>query len=176
MWSRCKAPAEIIIRVSDYSYCVEHNGARHVIHANKLRRYHVRVNSVKCDTVLYVDGYILTDVNVSTVICDEHDEFGDVPTVHVCVEFSGELLPGQKIDPDCLSHLTVKQRQELLSVLDKYPSCFSDKPGLCTLVEHEIVITPDFKPKRMKPYRIPELLKPEVEKQMTILLEQNIVR
>jgi hypothetical protein len=76
---------------------------------------------------------------------------------------SDEPLPSQKINPECLSHLTAEQLQEFLQVLDKYPNCFSDKPGLCTLVEHEIVVRSDFRPKRMKPYRIPELLKPEVE-------------
>jgi hypothetical protein len=176
MWSRWKAPAKIINRVSDYSYLVEYDGARHVIHANKLRRYNVRVNSVQCNTVLYVDGYISSDAHVSTGICEEHDEFGHVPTVNVCGYNFEELLPSQKIDPNCLSHLSVKERRELLNVLDRYPSCFSEKPGLCTLVEHEIVVTSDFKPKRMKPYRIPEKLKPEVEKQVKHLLEQNIVR
>jgi hypothetical protein len=84
MWARWKAPAKIINRVSDYSYCVEYDGGRHVIHANKLRRYNVRVNAVECDTVLYIDGYSTTDcmdIDVCTVICDEHDELGNVPTV-----------------------------------------------------------------------------------------------
>jgi hypothetical protein len=61
-------------------------------------------------------------------------------------------------------------------MLDRYPSCFSEKAGLCTLVEHEIVVTPDFRPKRMKPYQIPEILKPEVEKQMKLFIKQNIFR
>jgi hypothetical protein len=91
MWSRWKASAKIVKRESDYSYCVEYVGIRHIIHANKLRRYNVRINPVKCDTVLYVDGYLSPDVNVCTVICDEHDEFGDVPTVDVYVEYSDEL-------------------------------------------------------------------------------------
>ena len=86
------------------------------------------------------------------------------------------MLPSQKIDPDCLSHLTTNQRRELLNVLDKYPSCFSDKPGLCTFAEHEIVVTPDFRPKRIKPYRIPELLKPETEKQKTVVGAEYFTR
>ena len=36
MWSRWKAPAKIINRVSDYSYLVEYDGSRHVSHAIKL--------------------------------------------------------------------------------------------------------------------------------------------
>jgi len=43
-----------------------------------------------------------------------------------------ELLPSQKIDPDKLEHLSAQQKLELLSVLDRYPECFSDKRGICT--------------------------------------------
>ena len=38
---------------------------------------------------------------------------------------------------------------------------FSDKPGLCTMVTHEINVTSDFKPKRLRAYRVPESLKPK---------------
>jgi len=54
----------------------------------------------------------------------------------------------------------------LLAVLDKYSSCFSETPGCCQTVEHEIIVTPDFQPKRMKPYRVPKKLRPEVDKQI----------
>ena len=55
-----------------------------------------------------------------------------------------ELLPSQKIDLDKLKRLSAQQKKELLSVLDKYPECFSDKPRLCTMVTHEINVTSDF--------------------------------
>ena len=63
-----------------------------------------------------------------------------------------------------MKHLSAQQKKELLSVLDKYPECFSDTPGLCTMVTHEINVTSDFKPKRLRAHRVPESLKPEVEK------------
>jgi hypothetical protein len=36
----------------------------------------------------------------------------------------------------------------------------------CGQVIHKIVVPDDFKPKRLKPYRIPEKLKPEVDRQI----------
>ena len=48
----------------------------------------------------------------------------------------------------------------MLQVLDTYHDCFSNKPGMCNLIEHEIVTLPGFVPKRAKAYRIPEVLKP----------------
>ena len=41
---------------------------------------------------------------------------------------------------------------------------------------HEINVTSDFKPKRLRPYRVPESLKPEVEKQIQEMLATGIIR
>jgi len=101
--------------------------------------------------------------------------FGEVEVVNTSPAVP-ELLPSQKIDPDKLKHLSDQHKKELLAVLDKYPECFSDKPGLCTLVTHEINVTSDFKPKRLRPYRVPESLKPEVEKQIQEMLATGIIR
>ena len=75
-----------------------------------------------------------------------------------------------------LSHLTEKQQTQLLAVLDKYSCCFSDKPGLCKVIEHEINVSQDFKPKRLKSYRVPENLKTMVEEQIRELLDLGIIR
>ena len=48
-----------------------------------------------------------------------------------------------KIDPDKLAHLSLEQHQELLAVVDRYPECFSETPGYCDMVEHEIIVTPE---------------------------------
>jgi len=52
----------------------------------------------------------------------------------------------------------VSQRSELLQVLDKYPHVFADIPGLCTIIQHEIPIASDFRPKRLKAHRVPEMI------------------
>ena len=65
---------------------------------------------------------------------------------------------------------------ELLHVLDQFPECFSDKPGLCELVTHEIKVTPEFKSKQFKAYRIPEILKGEIDWQIDELLKQGFIK
>ena len=85
-------------------------------------------------------------------------------------------LPSTKVDPSKLAHLSDTQCQELLSVIDKYPECFSDTPGCCDAVEHEIIVTPDFWPKRMKAYWVPEKLRPEVDKQIQELQELGFIQ
>jgi len=46
--------------------------------------------------------------------------------------------------------------------LDEYADVFVEKPGLCYKGVHEIHVNSDFKPQRLKAYKVPELLKPEV--------------
>jgi len=53
-----------------------------------------------------------------------------------------------------------------LALLDEYVNVFTDKPGLCKTGMHEINVTPDFKPKRLRAYKVPEILKPEVARQI----------
>ena len=53
------------------------------------------------------------------------------------------VMPSVRVEPEKLSHLNEGQRAELIEVLDEFAACFSDKPGLCDVVTHHIVTTPD---------------------------------
>jgi hypothetical protein len=87
----------------------------------------------------------------------------------------GRPLPSHRVSAEQVDHLSVDQHVELLSVLDEFADVFSDKPGLCTLVEHNIVTTPDFKPKAFKAYKIPEVLRQEVDRQINQLLDWDFI-
>ena len=84
-------------------------------------------------------------------------------------------MPSQCIDASALDHLTVLQQTEFIGVLNEYAECFSETPGLCDSVEHEIVVSSEFRPKRLKPYRVPEKLKPEVDRQMQELYKLGFI-
>jgi len=70
----------------------------------------------------------------------------------------------------------MSSRKKLLALLDKYPECFSDKPGLCDIIQHEIKVTEDFKPKRLRAYRVPENLKSKVEEEIQSMLKSGIIK
>ena len=53
---------------------------------------------------------------------------------------------------------------------------FSDVPGYTDVVTHTILLTDDFKPKRVYAYRVPEKLKPEVDHQIQEMLRNGIIR
>ena len=152
VYSCWKGPATIVEVRLPYSYLVELDGTRSHVHANKLRKFHVRIDEVVLEPSV---EDLLPDQTVSVETCAviyEHDlDFGPVNVVDSTVQKpdrSSELLPSQKIDPAKLAHLSARQREELLSVLDAFPDCFSDTRGFCDFVEHKIPVTSDFKPKK----------------------------
>ncbi len=111
-------------------------------------------------------------VRVNSVIAVQDNDFGDiVPTL----PYELSQLPSSVLNRDTISHLSEVEQRQLLKLLDEFAACFSSKPGLILNVEHEIVTTPDFHPRRMKPYRIPEVLKVEVEKQIDQLLRDGFI-
>ena len=71
--------------------------------------------------------------------------------------------------------MSEQEQTSLLTLLDEFRECFSDTPGMCMIVEHAIQLTDDFKPRQTRAYRVPELLKVEIEKQISKLLELDFI-
>jgi hypothetical protein len=113
-------------------------------------------------------------VNNCAIVYDTDEDFGSIPRVDE--QGNAEMLPSQRIEPSKLSHLTVEQRKQFVAILDEFKDCFTEKPGLCKFGCHEINVSADFKPKQLKAYRVPELLKPEVARQIQELLDTGFIR
>ena len=73
-----------------------------------------------------------------------------------------------------MEHLNADQKDALLKWLDEFADVFVEKPGLCNDGVHEIDVTHDFKPRRLRAYKVPELLKPEVARQLQELLDMGL--
>ena len=108
----------------------------------------------------------LSFVNTCAVVYESDNDFGDIDVIPLSTKESDFMSPSQKIDRNSISHLGNKQQTELLAVLDRYPECFSDVPGLTDVITHSIPLVPGLKPKRLHAYRVPERLKPEVDRQI----------
>ena len=181
VFSRWKGPATVVEVKSPYSYIVEYNGGRQHVHANKLRQFNVRVEEVICNSILINESDEWNNISVDTcaVINESDVDFGPIEVVETSIgqpSIKSELPPSKRIDVEKLSHLSKSQQIELLKLLDKYSVCFSETPGLCTLVEHEVHVTPDFKPKRLREYKVPEKMKAEVDRQIQDLLQLGFIR
>jgi len=68
-----------------HSYIVEYKyGSHYHLHANKLRKFHVRVDDVECDSTMYATSDVLDqqDVNSNCAIIYKQDsDFGDVSVI-----------------------------------------------------------------------------------------------
>ena len=173
VFSKWRGPGIVREIVSKHSYIVELDGVQKHMHADKLRKYHVQVDEVLCDPT--VCNVIEATVSQCAIIYEDDKDFGDVAVVDPPKSDADDSLPSQKIDPAKLAHLSDEQRNELLAILDQYHECFSDQPGFCDLMQHEIHVTENFKPKRLRAYRVPESLKPEVERQIREMLDLGII-
>ena len=70
--------------------------------------------------------------------------------------------------------LSVKRKRQRDDILEKYKDIFSDAPGKTRLVEHEIKLISD-KPVRSKPYPTPYDLQKEIDKEIDVMLENDII-
>jgi len=120
-FSKWTGPATVLEVLSPYSYVVDVAGTRRHFHANKLRKFHVQVESVAYDSLCFV--------NTCDVVYENDNDFGDIDVIPLSTKVSDSMSPSQKIDRNSISHLGNEQQTELLAVLDRYPECFSDVPG-----------------------------------------------
>jgi Reverse transcriptase (RNA-dependent DNA polymerase) len=103
-------------------------------------------------------------------------DFGEFTVVEPPLYKQAELLPSQKISPENLEHLSRTEGTQLSEVLDRHSEVFFEVPGLCTAVQHEIPVGAEFKPKRLKPYEVPQAYQAEVSKQIQELLNMGFIQ
>jgi len=170
LFSKWRGPATVVAVRSPYSYEVNLDGNVRHYHANHLRKYHVRVESVLYDSSVYqfnVDDECLNaddvDVNACAVVYTSDREFGELEPIPTSLTSpSCHDLPSTKIDPDTIKHLTKSQQSELFDLLDCYNECFAVVPRYPNVVNHSSkpTLKEGFRPKLLPANRITERLKP----------------
>ena len=73
-----------------------------------------------------------------------------------------------------LGHLCPTQVHELSTVLSAYQDVFSDTPGRCNIIHHDVKLIPGTTPIRQAPYRIPHQKKELMKKEVDYLLENGL--
>src|SRR6266516_2699176 len=84
-----------------------------------------------------------------------------------------DIDPVYEIKKLDFGHLKDSQASQLRNLLLKHAQVFNNKPGHCRTFEHQINLMEDFKPRRLRPYRVPVKLKPEIDRQIDELLEMG---
>ena len=143
---------------SPYSYDVQTpDGSTRHLHANKIKMFIAKVQGVG-------------------VVNEQNKDIGPIECVTMPNQISEPTLPSQRINSQQLEHLSLKQCTRLLAVLDKFADCFTDTPGHCTLIPHKIRVSDSFQLKALRAYRVPELLKEEIKRQVVVLLKLGFIR
>ena len=163
------------------------------MHANKSRPYDVRVNEVVCTSMCFANNEMKDNsgeceaaeckecddmrVNACFVIYEKDEDFGRIQLCETtALDHEVVLLPSQCIDAGASDHLTIQEQAEFSELLNEFPDCFTETPGFCDCIQHEIIVSSDFKPKWLKTYHVPEKLKPEVDKQIQELLNLGLIK
>ena len=108
--------------------------------------------------------------NSCSLIFSNDEDFGQISTIEKKLPDEGKFV----INPLELEHLSEEQQRQLYGVINQYQRVFSDEPGFCDVTEHEIRLQEGFKSKRLRAYKIPELVK-EVKKQIQEMLDNKII-
>ncbi|MDW0176774.1 MAG: DDE-type integrase/transposase/recombinase, partial [Nitrososphaeraceae archaeon] len=103
--NRWQGPATIVEVKSPYSYVVEIEGKKRHIHANKIKRYHERIEQAM--------------ISNCTVVYDYDEEFGKIDLIEK--EEIDCVSPSKLVDKQKLVHLSEEEQRQLFNVLDKYP-------------------------------------------------------
>jgi len=118
LFSKWSGPGVVKAVRSPYSYEVDLNGVVRHYHANKLRKYHVHVESVVYDTNAYCfsnvdDNSLPVDeergiaIDSCAIVYENDDNFGHiVPAPFHSSDVIERELPSTKVDPKSLEHLT----------------------------------------------------------------------
>jgi len=118
--------------------------------------------------------HFVARVTGCSVINDGDADFGSVLTPTPLIV--SDLLPSVRVTEEKVAHLAPEQRRDLFNLLDEFSEQFSDHPGRCDTVVHRIQTTADFVPRQMRPYRVPDAVKPKVDRQIQDLLDKGLIR
>jgi len=103
-FSKWTGPATVVEVLSPYSYAVDVAGTKRNFHANKLRKFHVRVESVAYDSLCFV--------NTCAVAYENDNDFGDINVIPLSTKVSSAVRPSEMIDRTSVNHLGREQQTE----------------------------------------------------------------
>jgi len=151
--SRWQGPGTVVSVKSPYSYLVElEQGQCRWLHANKLRPYNARVNAL---------------IGNCAIVYESDEEFGTLADLN---------LPSVKIDNTKLEHLNADQKDALLKLLDAFADVIVEKPvyamKVCMRFMLPLILNLDV---LGLAYKVPELLKPEVARQLQEMLDMGFI-
>ncbi|XP_063596500.1 uncharacterized protein LOC134773250 [Penaeus indicus] len=165
-----EGPYKVIDRVSDVNYVISTPGKRRdkkLVHINRLKKY-INRNQEKVKTVMSTCKEAESSSNHDY---KQYDSDFEHKTVEV------ELKNSDVLNNLCakLTHLSLDQAQDVMSLVEEFPTLFSDVPGCTSLVKHDVKLLSGATPVKQAPYRMSPVKFEILSKEINFLLDNNII-
>ena len=166
-----KGPFEVsaVVGLNDYKVCVK--GKERVHHANLLKKYFEREDSVPVGAVAVE---VNADISKSGHAESEAEEVDPVDGVDF-LEIGGYVAKESIKDVATGDNLTDEQRAEFIDLASQFQSLFTEAPGTTSLAQHHIKLTSD-QPVRSRPYPVPYSLRESLKKDITDMMKMGVIR
>ena len=166
-----KGPFEVsaVVGLNDYKVCVK--GKERVYHANLLKKYFEREDSVPVGAVAVE---VNADISKSGHVKSEAEEVDHVDGVDF-LEIGGYVAKESIRDVATGDNLTDEQRAEFIDLVSQFQSLFTEAPGTTSLAQHHIKLTSD-QPVRSRPYPVPYSLRESLKKDITDMMKMGVIR
>ena len=135
-----------------------------LIHINLLKKYHPRNSETD-----YGDK---VNVNLNINVLDkseQQDVINEIVTTNMLGENSS-ILANIKCT---LNHLSPSQSKELCDLLNLHSNLFSDQPGRCAILKHDVELLPGTTPIRQHPYRMSPAKRESLKAEVAYLLKNG---
>ena len=170
-FSQWTGPATVVELLSPYSYVVDVAGTKRHFHANKLRKFHVRVESVVYDSLCFV--------NTCAVVYENDNDFGDIDVIPLSTNVGSPVRPSHMTDRTSVNHLGREQQTKLLAlakllaVFDRGLECSLGIPEVVGAMARSMPLVPDFGPRYWHARRVRKKFKPSVVGQSYLWKEER---
>ena len=166
-----KGPFEVsaVMGLNDYKVCVK--GKERVYHANLLKKYFEREDSVRVGAVAVE---VNADISKNGHVKSEAEEVDPVDGVDF-LEIGGYVAKESIKDVATGDNLTDEQRAEFIDLACQFQSLFTEAPGTTSLAQHHIKLTSD-QPVRSRPYPVPYSLRESLKKDITDMMKMGVIR
>ena len=164
-----KGPFEVSAVMGLNDYKVRVKGKERVYHANLLKKYFEREDSV---------GAVAFETN-SNIYKHEHAE-SEIEEVDPAenidfLEIGGYVAKESVKDVAIGDNLSHEQRAEFMDLANEFQSLFTEAPGTTSLAQHHIKLTSD-QPVRSRPYPVPYSLRESLKKDITDMMKMGVIR
>ena len=162
-----KGPFEVSAVEGLNDYKVRVKGKHRVYHANLLKKYFEREDSVFI-------GVVAVEVNDNEHVESEVDKVDPVDSIDF-PEIGGYVTKESVDDVAIGDNLSHEQRLEFMDLANEFQSLFIEAPGTTSLAQHHIKLTSD-QPVRSRPYPVPYSLRESLKKDITDMMKMGVIR